>query len=214
MAKKKTAKKKIAKKKIAKKKTGKKAAKKAASKRPVAKKAPARKTAARKPALKKSAAETPLLAVGQKAPWASVVDENGRALSLDSFSGKTVVLYFYPKDDTPGCTQESCDFRDHFGRLQGEGVVVLGVSKDSPASHVKFKSKFQLPFPLVSDESGALCEAYGVWKEKSMYGRSYMGIERSTFIIDVEGRIAKVYPKVSVTGHVEQVMRDLQDLKG
>lgn len=195
------------------KKTSKKAVKKAAPKKAASKKTASKKASPKKPANKKPATQAPLLAVGQKAPWASVVDENGQALSLESFSGKTVVLYFYPKDDTPGCTQESCDFRDQFSRLQGDDVVVLGVSKDSPASHVRFKSKYSLPFPLVSDESGALCEAYGVWKEKSMYGRSYMGIERSTFVIDSEGRIARVYPKVSVTGHVDQVIQDLRDLK-
>ncbi|NDF15334.1 thioredoxin-dependent thiol peroxidase [bacterium] len=208
----------MAKKKAAKKKTP---IKKLGVKKKSAKKGHARK----KTALKKTTAEkgtrkavslskVSLLAAGQKAPWAPVIDENGAPVNLDSFAGKTVVLYFYPKDDTPGCTQESCDFRDHFGRLQGDDVVVLGVSKDSPSSHVRFKAKYQLPFTLISDEGGDLCEAYGVWKEKSMYGRNYMGIERSTFVIDSLGRIAKVYPKVSVTGHVEQILQDLRDLKG
>jgi peroxiredoxin Q/BCP len=196
--------------------------KKATSKKP-GKKQPGKKKAVKtkavktkKPASKQRVTSKPVrsLSVGQEAPWAAVVDESGNPVSLESFRGKTVVLYFYPKDDTPGCTQESCDFRDSFSRLQSEGVVVLGASKDSPASHVRFKGKYSLPFTLISDESGALCEAFGVWKEKSMYGRSYMGIERSTFVIDGEGKIAKVYPKVSVTGHVEQVIQDLHDLKG
>ncbi|MBU6152860.1 MAG: thioredoxin-dependent thiol peroxidase [Bdellovibrionales bacterium] len=213
MAKKKVAKK-IARKKVSKKKVTKKPAKKA-SKNPVKKIASTKKTA--KPAksgkvTKAATVVESLLKSGDPAPAFKVQTETGEWVSLEAFLGKTVVLYFYPKDDTPGCTQESCDFRDSFGKLSAKGVVVLGASKDSVGSHQKFKTKYQLPFTLLSDEAGTLCESYGVWKEKSMYGRKYMGIERSTFVIDSEGRIAKVYPKVSVTGHVEQVLSDLKEL--
>ncbi len=150
-----------------------------------------------------------LLKVGQKAPAFSLMNHEGAKISLKELLGKKIVLYFYPKDNTPGCTQESCDFRDQFGSIQKQGAVVIGVSKDSVSSHLKFKTKFSLPFHLLSDEEGKVCEAYGVWKEKSMYGKKYMGIERTTFIIDESGKIAKIYPKVSVTGHVDQVLKDL-----
>jgi peroxiredoxin Q/BCP len=215
----------VAKKKIAKKATKKKRAKKTAVKKTAAKKkavskpakkakkALVRKTRATKAAKSAIPANAPesLLKKGDLAPSFKLQTDSGEWVSLDQFRGKTVVLYFYPKDDTPGCTQESCDFRDSFGALSSKGVVVLGASKDSVGSHQKFKTKYQLPFPLLSDESGTLCEAYGVWKEKSMYGRKYMGIERSTFVIGADGRIAKVYPKVSVPGHVGEVISDLTD---
>ncbi len=170
----------------------------------------------KKPTVKKAdpAVVATGLQSGDLAPAFKVQSDSGEWVSLQDFKGKTVVLYFYPKDDTPGCTKESCDFRDSFTRLKKEGVVVLGASKDSVSSHQKFKTKYQLPFPLLSDEAGTLCESYGVWKEKSMYGRKYMGIERSTFLIDGSGRIAMVYPKVSVPGHVDQVLSDLEGLKG
>jgi peroxiredoxin Q/BCP len=200
------AKKKVAKKKVAKKK----AAKKIPAKKPAKKVAATKKTAAK--AKKSAAIVESFLKSGDLAPKFKLQTDSGEWLSLEQFRGKTVVLYFYPKDDTPGCTQESCDFRDSFSRLSAKGVVVLGASKDSVGSHQKFKTKYQLPFALLSDEAGTLCESYGVWKEKSMYGRKYMGIERSTFVIDSAGKIAKVYPKVSVTGHVEQVLSDLQEL--
>ena len=146
------------------------------------------------------------LSVGQLAPDFSLPNENGDMIHLSALRGKKIVLYFYPKDDTPGCTQESCDFRDNFGRLSPLGVTVLGISKDSVESHVKFKNKYSLPFSLLSDENGAICEAYGVWKEKNNYGKTYMGIERSTFIIDENGVITHVYAKVSVAGHVDEVL--------
>lgn len=177
--------------------------------------ATAKKAVAAKPATKKAskpASKTvveSLLKIGQKAPSFSLKNESGETLTLKSFAGKKLVIYFYPKDDTPGCTKESCDFRDHFGRIQKSGAAVIGVSKDSVASHQKFKTKYSLPFTLLSDEEGKMCEAYGVWKEKSMYGRKYMGIERTTFIIDENGKVAKIYPKVSVTGHVDEVMKDI-----
>lgn len=141
---------------------------------------------------------------GDKAPSFSLLKEH---------KGKAVVLYFYPKDMTPGCTQEACDFRDEYSAIKRAGAVVLGVSKDSEASHVKFKQKYSLPFPLVADVDGKICEAYGVWQEKSLYGRKYMGIVRATFVIGPNGKIAKIYPKVKVKGHVEQILEDLKGLK-
>ncbi len=129
-------------------------------------------------------------------------------VSLSDFAGKTVVLYFYPKDDTPGCTTEACDFRDNMGLLAKRGIVVLGVSKDAPSSHDKFRSKYQLPFPLISDSDGALCSAYGVFKEKSMYGVKRMGIERSTFVIGPDGKILRALRGVKATGHVAALLAD------
>ena len=120
--------------------------------------------------------------------------------------GKTVVLYFYPKDNTPGCTTEACDFRDNAARFAKKGAVILGVSPDSEKSHAGFSSKFGLPFTLLADEDKAVCKAYGVWKEKSMYGRKYMGVERSTFVIGPDGRIKEIFRKVSVSGHVQAAL--------
>lgn len=173
-----------------------------------------KKTAVKKPVSKKKVSKkktetNSLLKTGQKAPAFTLFSDSGEKISLKSLSGKKVILYFYPKDDTPGCTKESCDFRDHFSVLKKSGAVVIGVSKDSVNSHMKFKTKYKLPFPLLSDEEGKVCEAYGVWKEKSMYGRTYMGIEWTTFLIDESGKILKVYPKVSVPGHVDEVLKDL-----
>ena len=210
------AKKKLAKKKIVKKNTS----KKVATKKSAVKKAAVKKTGAQKPVAKKkpvtakkgTGAES-LLKAGDRAPSFKAVNERGESVSLESLRGKITVLYFYPKDDTPGCTKEACDFRDSFSRLESEGIRVIGVSKDSPASHQKFQTKYQLPFSLISDESGKVCEAFGVWKEKSMYGRKYMGIERSTFVIDPDLRISKVYSKVSVTGHVDEVLADVRAVR-
>jgi peroxiredoxin Q/BCP len=131
--------------------------------------------------------------------------DGGGQVSLKDFKGRKLVMYFYPKDDTPGCTAESCAFRDQLPAFEKLKVSVLGVSKDSPASHDKFKKKYELNFPLASDEDGAVCEAYGVWVEKSMYGKKYMGIERSTFLIDEQGKIAQIWSKVKVDGHVDEV---------
>lgn len=212
---KKSAKKKTAKKGIKKLAAKKMTAKKTAPKKKTAKKASPKKSASKKTAPKKGTAPVTesLLKVGQRAPEFSALTETGQTVSLKDFAGKKLVLYFYPKDDTPGCTQESCDFRDSFTRVQAKGAIVLGVSRDSVESHVKFKTKYSLPFSLLSDTDGKICEAFGVWKEKSMYGRKYMGIERSTFILDVDSNgqatIFKVYPKVSVTGHVDQILNDL-----
>ncbi len=168
-------------------------------------------------AVKKAAAsmnsKSEILPAGSRAPDFSLLNETGTMVSLRNFAGKTVVLYFYPKDDTPGCTKESCDFRDSFSRVQAAGAVVLGVSKDSVASHVKFKAKYSLPFSLLSDESGKMLEAYQVWKEKSMYGKTFMGINRTTYVIDVDragnGTIRRAFAKVKVEGHVEEILKDL-----
>ena len=129
-------------------------------------------------------------------------------VSLSDFAGKTVVLYFYPKDDTPGCTTEACDFRDNMALLATRGIVVLGVSKDAPGSHDKFRTKYQLSFPLISDTDGALCQSYGVFKEKTMYGVKRMGIERSTFVIGPDGKILRALRGVKATGHVAALLSD------
>ncbi|MCP5113161.1 MAG: thioredoxin-dependent thiol peroxidase [bacterium] len=132
--------------------------------------------------------------------------DSGETVELKSFRGKKVVLYFYPKADTPGCTKESCDFRDHHAEFDGKNTVVLGISPDKPAKQAKFKDKYELSFPLLGDVDKKAAEAYGVWKEKSMYGRKYMGIERTTFLIDEKGKIAKIYAKVKVAGHAADVL--------
>ena len=142
---------------------------------------------------------------GDKAPDFNAPTDGGGSLKLSSLKGKKVVLYFYPKDDTPGCTKEACGFRDGLASLADANTVVVGVSRDSVKRHDNFKAKYELPFQLVSDEDGAICEAYGVWVEKMNYGRTYMGIERATFLIDAKGKIAEVWRKVKVNGHVEAV---------
>jgi thioredoxin-dependent peroxiredoxin len=148
----------------------------------------------------------PRLSVGSKAPDFSLPDGNGGTVSLKLLKGKTVILYFYPKDNTSGCTKEACDFRDNLPVISKKGGVVVGVSADSVPSHKKFADKFGLQFPLASDEKKELIKKYGVWKEKSMYGRKYMGIERTTFVIDGRGIITHIYPKVKVAGHVEELL--------
>ena len=142
---------------------------------------------------------------GAVAPDFTLVADQGGAVTLSGLRGKRVVLYFYPKDDTPGCTIQACDFRDALPRFGGVDAVVLGVSPDSVKSHAKFRAKFDLNFSLLSDEDHAVAEAYGVWKEKKMYGRTYMGIERSTFLIDEEGKVAEVWRKVRPKGHTEML---------
>ncbi len=149
---------------------------------------------------------------GEAAPDFTMSTDGGGEVSLASLRGQNVVLYFYPKDDTPGCTAESCGFRDNIAKFGAASAVVIGVSRDSVASHDKFKAKFDLPFNLASDEDGTVTEAYGVWVEKSMYGRKYMGIERSTFLIDKDGNIAKAWRKVKVPGHVDAVLKALEEL--
>ena len=145
------------------------------------------------------------LSIGDKAPALSLPDQSGERISLKDFTGKQVVLYFYPKDDTPGCTKESCDFRDAITPMKKAGAVILGVSLDGKESHQKFIKKFDLPFTLLSDEDATVSKAYGCYKEKNMYGRKYWGIERSTFVIDQAGKLKAIFRKVKVDGHVEEV---------
>ena len=147
-----------------------------------------------------------ILKEGEPAPDFTLPADDGRTYSLKDLRGKKVVLYFYPKDDTPGCTKEACSFRDNLSRVTSKGAIVLGVSKDDLDSHAKFRKKYSLSFPLLSDPDGKVLEAYGVWKEKSLYGKTFMGVQRSTFIIDENGRIAKVFPKVQVEGHTDEVL--------
>ena len=144
-------------------------------------------------------------AVGKSAPAFTLDTDTGERLSLRDLKGKPVVLYFYPKDDTSGCTAEACEFRDAFPRFDKSQAVILGVSPDPVKSHQKFKAKYELPFTLLADTDHAVAERYGVWKEKSMYGRKYMGVERTTFIIDGAGKIAKIFEKVKPQGHAAEV---------
>jgi thioredoxin-dependent peroxiredoxin len=150
-----------------------------------------------------------MLKPGDKAPPFSLAADGSASFALKDLKGKKVVLYFYPKDDTSGCTTEACEFRDNWKAVLGAGAVVLGVSPDSVASHERFKAKFKLPFPLLADPDHAVAAAYGAWGEKSMYGRKYMGILRSTFIIDEAGRIQAVFPRVKPKGHAAQVLAAL-----
>ena len=150
--------------------------------------------------------------VGDKAPFFILPADGGGKVSLKDLKGKTVVLYFYPKDDTSGCTAEACAFRDALPDFSKVKAAVVGISRDPVKSHDKFKAKYDLPFPLASDEDGKLCEAYGTWVEKSMYGRKYMGIERATFLIDAKGVIRNVWRKVKVPGHAEEVLKAAEAL--
>ncbi len=152
------------------------------------------------------------LDIGDKAPEFTAPTDGDGELSLSGLKGKTVVLYFYPKDDTPGCTTEACGFRDALPDFTGADAVIVGVSKDSPQKHDKFKDKHDLPFTLVSDEDGGICDDYGTWVEKNMYGRKYMGIERATFLIDKDGVIRKIWRKVKVKGHVEDVLESVKEI--
>jgi peroxiredoxin Q/BCP len=152
------------------------------------------------------------LKAGDAAPSFDLPDGAGGRVSLASLKGKPVVLYFYPKDDTPGCTREACDFRDQNAAFAQAGATVLGVSPDGPDSHQKFAGKFSLTFPLLSDTDHKVAEAYGVWGEKTNYGRTYMGITRATFLIDKHGKVARVWPKVKVDGHADQVLEAVRAL--
>ena len=149
------------------------------------------------------------LVVGAKAPAFTALDQAGKTVSLSDFAGKTVVLYFYPKDDTPGCTTQACSYRDEYAEFKQKGVVVLGISPDSAKSHAKFVEKFSLPFTLVADDGHKIAEDYGVWVEKSMYGRKYMGVERRTFVIDPKGKLAAIYRKVKPSETVAEVLAGL-----
>ena len=152
------------------------------------------------------------LEIGQAAPDFTLVTDGGGTVALSALAGKTVVLYFYPKDDTPGCTREACAFRDAMPDLSAANAVVIGVSKDSPASHDRFKAKYQLPFILAADTDTALAQAYGVWIEKKNYGKTYMGMDRATFVIDGSGVVRAVWRKVKVDGHAEKVLAALAGL--
>ncbi|MFI5174651.1 MAG: thioredoxin-dependent thiol peroxidase [Terriglobia bacterium] len=150
-----------------------------------------------------------MLKEGDKAPDFAATDSSGRPVRLKDFTGKDIVLYFFPKANTPGCTTETCDFRDHQNEIRKKGAVVLGVSADSPKAQAGFANKYSVPFPLLCDEDKQTLKAYGVWKEKSLYGRKFMGIERTTVIIGKDGRIRKIFAKVKVKGHVEDVLQAL-----
>lgn len=152
------------------------------------------------------------LKVGDKAPAFKLKNQDGELISLSDLKGKPVVLYFYPKDDTPGCTKEACNFRDEFPKFGKLKAEIIGISTDSVDSHKKFADKYKLPFNLLADEKKEIVEKFGVWKEKNMYGKKYMGIERTTFIIDGEGKISKIFPKVKVDDHNNEVMEALKEL--
>ena len=147
-----------------------------------------------------------VLQIGDPAPAFATTDQNGNAVELADFQGKKIVLYFYPKDDTPGCTAQACSLRDSYDAMLARGYVVLGVSVDDEKSHKKFANKYNLPFPLLADTSHALVEAYGVWVEKSMYGKTYMGTARTTFVIDEQGIIQEIISKIDTKNHAEQVL--------
>jgi len=153
-----------------------------------------------------------MLDIGDKVPAFSLPTNGGGKLSLKDLKGKKAVIYFYPKDMTPGCTTEANDFKDRIKDFQKAGALVVGVSKDSVTRHDKFVDKYDLPFVLVSDEEGTMCEDFGVWQEKKLYGKTFMGIVRATFVIDEKGKVAAVWPKVKVKGHVDEVLAAVKDL--
>jgi peroxiredoxin Q/BCP len=154
----------------------------------------------------------PLIEPGRKAPAFSLNDQHGKTHKLSDYEGRPVVLYFYPKDDTPGCTKESCDFRDNLVKFNASKAQVLGMSILDEASKAKFAEKYDLNFPLLADADHAVAEKYGVWQTKTNYGREYMGIVRTTYLIDADGKVAKRWDKVSVTGHAEDVLAEVQKL--
>lgn len=150
------------------------------------------------------------LQVGDKAPDFTLLTDNDETVTLSKLRGQKVILYFYPKDNTPGCTKQACDFRDQFPNFTKAGVKVLGVSKDNSKNHTKFKEKYDLPFTLLVDDKADVCEAYGVINKKSMFGKTFLGIQRSTFLIDEKGIIRALWRKVKVNGHVEQVLNEIK----
>ena len=152
------------------------------------------------------------LTVGDKAPDFTIATDGSGTFSLSEMRGHNVIIYFYPKDDTPGCTKEACEFRDSLPDFSNFSSKIIGISKDTVAKHDKFKSKYDLPFTLGADLEGDVCEVYGTWVEKSMYGRQYMGIERATFLVDKEGVLQGIWRKVKVKGHVEEVLGAVQNL--
>ena len=150
--------------------------------------------------------------IGKPAPDFTLPSTSGEPVSLRQYKGKkTVILYFYPKDDTPGCTREACDFRDHSPEFEAQNTVIFGVSTDGMESHQQFQGKHHLPFPLLSDEDAAVSKMYGVYKQRNLYGKKYMGIERTTFVIDKTGRIAQIYPKVKVEGHIDALLEFVRE---
>jgi peroxiredoxin Q/BCP len=151
----------------------------------------------------------PSLKEGDSAPPITLATDSSESFTLSSLKGKNVVLYFYPKADTPGCTKESCEFRDTFKKFTKANTVIVGISPDASTKQAKFKEKFDLPFVLLADIDHKACEDYDVWKEKSMYGKKYMGVERTTFVIDPKGKIKKIFPKVKVEGHAEEVLASI-----
>ena len=152
-----------------------------------------------------------MLKPGDPAPDFELEDAEGRSRRLSEWKGSRIVLYFYPKDDTPGCTKEACGFRDHHVAIRSKGAVVLGISADKPAAHAKFAEKYDLPFVLLADPGHGVIETYGAWGERKLYGRTFMGITRSTYLIDAGGRIEKIWPKVSPAGHAEEILEALGD---
>jgi len=151
------------------------------------------------------------ISANQPAPDFTLLDENETQRSLSDYHGTPVVLYFYPKDDTPGCTKEACSFRDDYHAYQGSGVVILGVSPDSPKSHLKFKNKYALPFTLLADTDHQVCELYGVWGRKKNMGREYDGVFRTTFLIDAQGNIVRVFENVKPANHSAEILAALED---
>lgn len=150
------------------------------------------------------------LQTGDAAPDFTLQTDCGKKVTLSELRGKKIVLFFYPKDNTPGCTKEACDFRDHYLTFQKHGVEIFGISRDNAKSHLKFKEKFALPFPLLIDENGDACSAYQVINKKNLFGNTFLGITRSTFIIDEVGKLQTIYRKVKVPGHVEQILNEIQ----
>lgn len=151
-----------------------------------------------------------MLKIGDKAPDFTLLSDSDKKINLKDFRGKKIILYFYPKDMTSGCTAEACDFRDNITFFEKNNFVIIGVSKDNPDTHRKFKQKYSLPFTLLSDETTEILNAYGVWKEKSMYGKKYMGIERTTFLIDEKGKILDIFKKVKVKGHIQDIINKIK----
>ncbi|HEY0964497.1 MAG TPA: thioredoxin-dependent thiol peroxidase [Candidatus Paceibacterota bacterium] len=155
-----------------------------------------------------------MLDIGSIAPTFSLADQDGKNRSLAEFKGQWVLIYFYPKDDTPGCTKEACTIAEVYDDFNKQRIAVLGVSKDSPQSHKKFAEKYRLPFTLLSDQKGDMIEAYGAWGEKSMFGRRFMGIRRISYLIDGEGKVVRVYPEVDPASHALQILNDVKSLAG
>ena len=152
------------------------------------------------------------LQIGDSAPPFALVSDKNEQISLNDFKGKKVILYFYPKDNTPGCTQQACDFRDDLNQFAAHNANVIGISRDNPERHQKFKQKYTLSFPLLADINGDVCEIYGIINKKSMFGRTFLGIQRSTFLIDEQGIIRAIWRKVKVNGHIKQVLDELNNV--